>query len=112
MRVIVIVGICVLTVIELGAVTAAVPEVKGKNDSIELKGRTIGDKDLVEMTFGDVCFVATELTFLHADGSKTTIRANGHNVELENGSINMSAKKLQTVFPGGILSRRNQNDVR
>ncbi len=78
---------------------------KGADNSIVLTCVRSDANELVEVQFRDVFIVAKELSFMHADGSKTTVHAKNGLVELENGTSTMSGKRIASCCPDGIFSR-------
>lgn len=106
-------GLFVVALIGFGVSIAADPDsqTNGKtNSSLELRCRTVGEEEMVEVKFSDVTFIAAELSFLHDNGGKTVIQAKNGKVKIQStgnhshGSI--SGTRIETVFPSGIVSRR------
>lgn len=75
-------------------------------DMVVLKPRRTSDhKDVVEMSCGDMTILATELSFVHDNGTRTTVRCRDGAIECQNWNTTLTGKEIFCAPQGGPLGK-------
>ena len=100
--------ICFFAVVGISILVAADREGTVDDNRVVLSCQRSDTKEMIEVRFGDITFVTTELSFVHGDGSRTDVRAKDGVVKLQNGDTKISGKQISSSCRGGIFGRRGQ----